>query len=101
MSVLEEAMPRWSSREPAFRAVDERGVVKVAGNFYFRDGVLSTETRNRPIGPMASVLFGMYWLAIRIGSGLIRRAWLAGIRRRVELTMGADARSRGSAPGLR
>lgn len=86
----------------AFRALDERGVVKVAGNFFFRDGILSTETRNLPIGPMASALFGLYWLAIRIGSGLIRRAWLAGIRRRVELTMGADARARGSAaPGPR
>lgn len=93
--VIAAALPLDRNRRPpelgdepvrSFRELNEQRVVKVACNFYFRDGVLSTETRNLPIGRMASLLFGMYWLAIRIGSGLIRRAWLAGIRRRVEVT---------------
>lgn len=36
------------------------GVVKVAINFLVRDGVLSTETRNLPLGRRASSLFAVY-----------------------------------------
>lgn len=64
----------------AFRELNSPGIVKVAANFLVRDGMLSTQTRNLPIGLPAQVLFGGYWVGIRAGSGVIRRSWLRGIR---------------------
>ena len=68
----------------SFRELTQPNLVKVSMNFLFRNGVLSTETRNLPIGWRASLMFGLYWWSIRLGSGFIRRSWLGGIRRRVE-----------------
>ena len=43
---------------------------------------LSTETRIHALGPPARRRFRLYWLLIRPFSGLLRRAMLAGIKRR-------------------
>ena len=45
---------------------------------------LRTETRVLPLGQAAARKFRLYWLFVRPGSGLIRRIWLAAIRRRAE-----------------
>jgi hypothetical protein len=45
---------------------------------------LSTETRIAATDRSARRKFGLYWMLIRPGSGLIRRAWLRAIRRRAE-----------------
>lgn len=45
---------------------------------------LRTETRVQPLGREAARRFGLYWLFVRPGSGLIRRIWLAAIQRRAE-----------------
>ena len=45
---------------------------------------VSTETRVHASDKRSERLFGMYWLAIRAGSGLIRRMWLRAIRLRAE-----------------
>lgn len=66
----------------AFRDVAPPRSVKVAMNFLYRDGVLSTETRCLATDAFAARAFSAYWLAIRGGSGLIRGCWLRGIRRR-------------------
>ncbi|WP_139417108.1 hypothetical protein [Agromyces laixinhei] len=56
--------------------------VKIAMNFLYRDGILSTETRCQATDAFAARAFCLYWLAIRAGSGIIRGSWLRGIRRR-------------------
>lgn len=66
-----------------FQLMERPKTVKVAMNFLYRDGVLSTETRNLPTGQLATVLFTMYWTFIRIGSGLIRKSWLKGVNKKV------------------
>ncbi|HSP15205.1 MAG TPA: hypothetical protein VLV78_10685 [Thermoanaerobaculia bacterium] len=45
---------------------------------------LSTETRVDSSDKRSRRLFAMYWLAIRAGSGFIRRMWLRAIRLRAE-----------------
>jgi hypothetical protein len=65
-----------------FAAFAEPGYAKVAFNFKLEDGVLSTETRIAGTDAQARRRFGLYWLAIRPGSGLIRREWLRAIDRR-------------------
>jgi hypothetical protein len=45
---------------------------------------VSTETRVHAADRRAEWRFRLYWLAIRPGSGLIRRMWLRAIRRRAE-----------------
>lgn len=55
---------------------------KVAMNFLVQGGVLSTETRNLPVGAKARCMFGAYWTAIKVPSGVIRRMWLKGICKR-------------------
>lgn len=48
--------------------------------------IVSTETRVHAKTPRARRRFGLYWLAIRAGSGFIRRMWLRAIRLRAERT---------------
>lgn len=62
-----------------FAAFDEPGYAKVAFNFRFDDGVLSTETRIAGTDASARRRFGIYWMLVRPGSGLIRREWLRAI----------------------
>jgi hypothetical protein len=65
-----------------FRTFDEPGYAKMALNWRFEDGTLSTETRVQLTGANASRSFRRYWLVVRPFSGLIRRAWLRAIARR-------------------
>jgi hypothetical protein len=62
-----------------FAAFDEPGYAKVAFNFRLDDGVLSTETRIAGTDAHARRRFGIYWMLVRPGSGLIRREWLRAI----------------------
>lgn len=65
-----------------FRDAAPPRAVRVAMNFLYRDGVLSTETRCQATDPFMVRAFSLYWLGIRVGSGVIRGSWLRGIRRR-------------------
>lgn len=65
-----------------FRDAAPRRAVKVAMNFLYRDGILSTETRCLASDALMARAFSLYWLGIRAGSGVIRGSWLRGIRRR-------------------
>jgi hypothetical protein len=49
-----------------------------------RGATVSTETRVVTTSPDAHRAFGRYWRLIAPASALIRRSWLAGIRRRAE-----------------
>ena len=64
-----------------FRDASPPGTVKIAMNFLYRDGLLSTENRCRAADRLSARAFSVYWLLIRPGSGLIRRSWLRGIAR--------------------
>ncbi|MGI8430390.1 MAG: hypothetical protein ACR2OB_14080 [Solirubrobacteraceae bacterium] len=70
------------------RAFDEPGWVKTAMDFVLEpDGeatLLSTETRVRATDARARRRFGLYWLAIRGGSGIIRRDLLREVSHRAE-----------------
>jgi hypothetical protein len=70
---------------PNFRGFEEPGFVKICLNFRHEGGVLTTETRVRATDVRTRRHFGLYWLAIRGGSGLIRHVWLGAIRRRARL----------------
>ncbi len=69
---------------------DQPGYAKVAFNLKFaptpQGTKLSTETRVTAASPAARRTFGLYWLLIRLPSGLIRRLWLRAIRRKAMLT---------------
>jgi hypothetical protein len=65
-----------------FLGFEEPGYAKVAFNFRIQTGELSTETRIAATDAQAHRLFGLYWLLIRPGSGLIRREWLRALERR-------------------
>jgi hypothetical protein len=65
-----------------FRTFDEPGYAKMALNWRFEDGTLTTETRVQLTDANARRAFRRYWLVIRPFSGLIRRAWLRAIARR-------------------
>jgi hypothetical protein len=65
-----------------FASFEETGYAKVAFNFRLEGSELSTETRIAGTDAHARRRFGLYWLAIRPGSGLIRREWLRAIDRR-------------------
>jgi hypothetical protein len=72
-----------------FRELPPAGSARVAWSFELRpsaDGTttLTTETRIRCPDPAARRAFGRYWLLIRPGSGLIRRAILGAVRREAE-----------------
>jgi hypothetical protein len=67
----------------------ERGAVKMAFDFTVEDSgegwsTVSTETRVAALGEAAGRGMGRYWRLIVPGSGLLRRQWLDGIRRRAE-----------------
>lgn len=65
-----------------FAEFAEPNYAKVAFNFRFDGGVLSTETRIAGTDPHARRRFKAYWLLVRPGSGLIRREWLGAIAKR-------------------
>jgi hypothetical protein len=72
-----------------FVAYREEGTVKMAFDFQAQpagDGwsLLSTETRVLSLDEATSRGMGRYWRLIVPGSGLLRRQWLDGIRRRAE-----------------
>lgn len=71
----------------AFRAYTRPGAVKLAMAFHFAPAalgrtVVTTETRVLATDDMARRRFRVYWLGIRVFSGLIRREWLAAVARR-------------------
>ncbi|HSP94590.1 MAG TPA: hypothetical protein VLU06_08555 [Thermoanaerobaculia bacterium] len=77
-----------------FARLDRPGVCKVAMNFRLREEPggwvrLSTETRVLALGSSARRTFAVYWRVIYPGSALIRRMWLAAIRRRAEDALGS------------
>jgi hypothetical protein len=65
------AEPGYAKGALSFVVTPERGGSRVV-----------TETRVWCTSPDARRAFLRYWLAIRLGSGAIRRSWLAAIRRR-------------------
>jgi hypothetical protein len=71
-----------------FVAFAEPGYAKAAVNFAVSTAGagsrLVTETRVLCTDAVAARRFRRYWLVIRLGSGGIRRSWLAAIRRRAE-----------------
>lgn len=71
-----------------FVAFARPGYAKAAMNFSMEpvDGSirLRTETRILATDPVSRRRFARYWRMIHAGSALIRRAWLAAIRRRAE-----------------
>jgi hypothetical protein len=67
-----------------FAHFDEPGYAKVAFNFLLEEGTLSTETRIAGTDTHARRRFGLYWLLVRPGSGLIRHEWLRAIARRAQ-----------------
>ncbi len=72
----------------AMRAFGEPGWVKAATDFVLEPDpigtLLSTETRVRATDARSRRRFGLYWLAIRAGSGIIRRDLLRAVARRAE-----------------
>lgn len=60
----------------------EPGYAKVAFNLRLEGTTLSTETRIMGTDAHARRRFGLYWLLVRPGSGLIRREWLHAIAKR-------------------
>jgi hypothetical protein len=67
-----------------FASFDEPGYAKMALNFRLDGPTLWTETRVWVTDPASRRRFLLYWVAIRAGSGLIRRGWLRAIKRRAE-----------------
>lgn len=67
-----------------FGRFDEPGFAKMAMNFRLDGPTLSTETRVLLTDAASRRKFLAYWLAVRPGSGLIRRSWLRAIKRRAE-----------------
>jgi hypothetical protein len=69
-----------------FLSFDEPGYAKAAISFLVRPdrggSRVITETRVVGTSPEATRALLRYWRAIRLGSGAIRRSWLAAIRRR-------------------
>ncbi|MFD7257559.1 hypothetical protein [Streptomyces sp. NPDC059874] len=72
----------------AFAAFDRPGHYKVAFNFHYDKGRLTTETRVLSTDDATRRTFARYWMVIRLPSGLIRREWLHGIRRRAQSPAG-------------
>lgn len=70
-----------------FTSFEEPGYAKVAMSFLVRaegrGSRLITETRIQSTDPAAARRVRRYWCLIRPGSGLIRRSWLAAVRRRL------------------
>jgi hypothetical protein len=82
---LSGGLRKVESREQ-FTAFAEPGYAKVAFNFLIADGEISTETRIAGTDAHAQRRFGLYWLLVRPGSGLIRREWLRALVKRAEST---------------
>ena len=77
--------PRFGVRTGVdFASFDEPGYAKIAVNFVFEHGRLSTETRVALTDEPARRKFARYWLLVRFGSALVRRSWLRAIKRRAE-----------------
>jgi hypothetical protein len=70
-----------------FTSFEEPGYAKAAMNFLAhaegRGTRLITETRITTTDDVAARKFRRYWRVVRPGSGLIRRSWLAAVRRRL------------------
>jgi hypothetical protein len=69
-----------------FLSFDEPGYAKAAISFVVRPerggSRVVTETRVAATSPDATRVLLRYWRVIRLGSGAIRRSWLAAVRRR-------------------
>ena len=78
-----------------YLAFEEPGYAKAVMNFLVRsEGSgcrLVTETRISGTDARATRRFRPYWWIIRLGSGAIRRSWLAAIRRRVQRLASTEA----------
>ncbi len=85
---LSDSAPVRFDGAPEFDGFDEPGYAKAALNFIVEPSSvgsrLSTETRVVTTSAGAHRSFGRYWRLILPGSALIRRSWLAAIRRRAE-----------------
>ena len=70
-----------------FRSFADAGYAKAAMGFLVRPerggSRVITETRVAGTSPEATQAWLLYWRVIRLGSGAIRRTWLAAIRPRV------------------
>jgi hypothetical protein len=75
---------RGESPKADFREFAAPGFAKMALNFRFDRGVLSTETRVFLTDPGSRRRFRAYWLVIRPFSGFTRRRWLRAVKRRAE-----------------
>ena len=77
-----------------FLAFDRPDYAKAVMNFYMHKGqdrgstTVRTETRVRIPDRHARRKFAAYWLMIKWGSGLIRRAWLRALKQRAEKEWG-------------
>jgi len=77
-------------RPEAFASFTNPGFAKAAMSFHLEapgeNGALRlvTETRIRATSRRALWKFAAYWMIVRPGSALIRRTWLAAIKRRAE-----------------
>jgi hypothetical protein len=73
---------------PALQAFSEPGWVKVGFDFVIEPtgagSRVTTETRVTATDPRTRARFGLYWLFVRAGSGLIRRDMLRAVARRAE-----------------
>jgi hypothetical protein len=85
---LSDSAPVQLSGQREFVDFDRAGYAKGALNFIVEPSPggsrLSTETRIVTTSPDARRAFGRYWRLVEPGSALIRRSWLAAIRRRAE-----------------
>jgi hypothetical protein len=87
--VVATILPAWPDPPPAdFTAFTGRGYAKAVMNFHVvptaGGSLVSTETRVFATDRGTARRFGAYWRVIYPGSALIRRMWLAAIRRRAE-----------------
>jgi hypothetical protein len=75
-----------------YLAFDRPGYLKVVANLLVKDTgtpgtvIVRTESRTKALSDHARRNFAPYWRVIRPFSGLIRRLWLTGIKRRAEQT---------------
>lgn len=81
VSRRQPVVPLTGDAAERFRTFAEPAHLKLAFNFHYRDGVLTTETRVWGTDRRTRRIFGVSWFVIRAGSGLIRRVRLRGIRR--------------------
>lgn len=78
------------SNSKEFFAFNNPGYLKVVANLLVKDSgtpgivIMRTESRTRALSDHARKSFAPYWRIIRPFSGLIRRLWLKGIKRRAE-----------------